>query len=395
MQMITKMADLALRPLGDLLSEPVMVQSDDPVSEVIGRLVAKQVNEVFVQQETRVGVITLRSILRAGETANRRASTLAVTPPVVRFDDSISKAAKIMSNMRVRSLPVFDSNGKLRGSVSSTTLLQQVATSGPPGKPVSDIMTLRPVTTDHSDSLDKARSIIVERDFDHLPVTRNGQLSGLVTSLDIVSVMGPTEKRGRVSKLPEPSSKGSIQVGGVLKTAPVTCEPHDDSLTVLRSILDQNRTCAVVIAKGKVEGIVTLRDYVRLLAVEPDSSGPPVYLVGLPQNDFESSQAEEKFRRSVEALGHVYHGIDEARAIVKTSSPEKNRRRFELQVMIRTPSEQFDFTEEGWSIAEVFERVGEKMKRLMTKPKDSPSHHRRPSREEIQAARYSEQETQP
>jgi len=257
------------------------------------------------------------------------------------------------------------------------------------------MMTPRPVTTDYSDSLDKASSIMVERDFDHLPVTRHGELSGLVTSLDIVSVMGPTEKRGRVSKLPEPSSKGSIKIGGVLKTAPVTCEPDDDSVSVLKSILDQNRTCAIVIAKGKAEGIVTLRDYVRLLAVEPDSSGPPVYVVGLPEKDFESSQAEEKFRRSVEALGNVYHGIVEARAIVKTRSPEKNRRRFELQVMIRTPIEQFDFTEEGWSIAEVFERVGEKMKRLMTKPKDSPSHHRRPSREEIQSARYSEQETQP
>ncbi len=390
MQVTIRMADLALRSLGDLLSEPVMVQADDPVSEVVGRLVAKQVNEAFVQEETRVGVITLRSILRAGEIGNRRASTLAVTLPIVRSDDPISKAAKIMSNMRVRSLPVFDSNGKLKGSVSSTILLQQAAKSGPPGKPITEVMTPRPVTTEYSDSLDKARSIMVERDFDHLPVTRSGQLSGLVTSLDIVGVMGPAEKRGRVSKLPEPSSKGSIQVGGVLKIAPITCEPIDDSISVLRSILDQNRTCAVVVSKGKIEGIVTLRDYVRLLAVEPDSTGPPVYLVGLPENDFESSQAEGKFRKSVEALGLVYHGIDEARAIVKTRSPEKNRRRFELQVMIRTPDEQFDFTEEGWSIAEVFERVGEKMKRLMTKPKDSPSHHRRPSREEIESARYSE-----
>ena len=135
---------------------------------------------------------------------------------------------------------------------------------------------------------------------------------------------------------------------------------------------------------------MTLRDYIRLLAVEPEPQGPPVYVVGLPEQDFESSQAEEKFRRAVESLSHVYSGIDEARAIVKTKFPDKNRRRFEVRVMIRSPSEQFDFTEEGWSVAEVFERVGEKMKRLITKPKDSPSHHRRPSRGEIESARYSE-----
>jgi CBS domain-containing protein len=390
LQIIAKIADIASRPVGDLVSKPVMVEPEDPVSEVIGRLVSNQINEVFVQNESKIGILTLRSILRAGEIANRRASTLAVTPPIVRSNDAISKAAKIMSNMRVRSLPVFDSNGKLEGSTTSTALLEQVAKQETLGETISDIMTPRPVTLDFSDSLDKATSLMVERDFDHLPVTRNGQLSGLVTSLDIVTVMGPTEKVGRVSKLSEPSSKGSIQIGGILKSQPVTCDPLDDSLSVLRTILGQNRTCTVVMAKGKVEGIATLRDYVKLLAVEPDSTGPPIYLIGLPEQDFESSQAEEKFRRSVQALANVYPGMEEARAIVKTKSPDKNRRRFEVQVMIRIPGEQFDFTEEGWSIAEVFEKVGEKIKRLMTKPKESPSHQRRLSREEIESARYSE-----
>jgi CBS domain-containing protein len=387
---MSKITDIASAQLGELLSEPVMVGAEDPVSEIIGRLVSKQANEVFVQDGTKVGIVTLRSILRAGEIANRRALTLAETPPVIRSSDPIWKAAKIMSNMRVRSLPVFDGTGKLEGSATSRALLERVAEASPLNKTIADIMTTRPVTADYSDNIDKARSIMVERDFDHLPVIRNGKLAGLVTSLDLVSVMGPTEKRGRVSKLPEPSSKGSTELGGVLKNSPLTSEPLDDSQRVLKNVLDQNRTCTLVVAKGKLEGIVTLRDFVRLLAVEPDSKGLPIYLIGLPEQDLESSQAEAKFRRSIEALGQVYHGISEARAVVKTKTPEKSRRRFELQVMIRSSNEHFDFTEEGWSIAEVFEKVGEKIKRLMTKPKDSPSHHRRPSREEIESARYSE-----
>jgi CBS domain-containing protein len=390
MQAISRITDVASRPVAEFLSEPVIVAPEDPVSEIIGRMVLERINEVFVQEDSRIGVVTLRSILRAGELADRKASTLAVTPPVVSLNDTVSKIAKIMSNMRMRSLPVFDSKGKLKGSVSSSILLRQVTSSSARGKPMSDIMTSMPLTADFSDSLDKARSVMVQRDFDHLPVTRNGRLAGVVTSLDIVSVMGPTEKTGRTSKLAEPTSKGSVQVGGVVSGSPVTSGPLDDSLTVLRNVLDQEKTCSIVVADGAVEGIATLRDYVRLLAVEPDSKGPPIYVIGLPEDDFESSQAEAKFRRSVEALSLVYNGIDEARAIVKTTSPEKSRRRFEVQVMIRTPNEHFDFTEEGWSVAEVFEKVGAKMKRLITKPRDSPSHQRRQSREEIESARYSE-----
>jgi CBS domain-containing protein len=389
MQAIFKITDIASRPIGEFLSEPVIVQAEDPVSEIIGRLVSKRTNEVFVREDSRIGVITLRSILRAGEVSERKASTLAVTPPLITENDTASKAAMIMSNMRMRSLPVLDSNGRLKGSVSSSTLLRQVAGSVEPGKAMSDIMTVRPITADFSDSLDKAKSIMVERDFDHLPVMRNGYLAGLITSLDIINMMGPTDNTGRTSKLPEPSSKGSVQIGGVLRNDPITSQPLDDSIVVLRNVLEQDRTCSIVVSTGAVEGIVTLRDYVRLLATEPASKGPPIYVVGLPEEDFESSQAEEKFRRSVEALSHVY-GIDEARAIVKTTPPDKNRRRFEVQVLIRTPVEQFDLAEEGWSIGEVFEKVGTKMKRLITKPKDTTSHRRRQSMEEIESARYSE-----
>jgi CBS domain-containing protein len=390
MQAIQRITDIASRPVAEFLSESVQVGPEDPMSEIIGRMVSERINEVFVLEDSRIGVITLRSILRAGELSDRKASTLAVTPPMVSLNDPVSKIAKIMSNMRMRSLPVFDSNGKLKGSVSSSSLLRQITDPSAKGKAMSDVMTSKPVTVDFVDSLDKARSLMVQRDFDHLPVIRDGRLAGVITSLDIVDVLGTTEKSGRTSKLPEPSSKGSVQVGGVLRDTPVTSAPLDDSLAVLRNVLDQERTCAIVVGDGAVEGIATLRDYVRLLAVEPPSGGLPIYVVGLPEDDFESSQAEAKFRRSVEALSHVYDGIDEARAIVKTTSPEKSRRRFEVQVMIRTPSEHFDFTEEGWSVAEVFEKVGAKMKRLITKPRDSPSHQRRQSREEIESARYSE-----
>jgi CBS domain-containing protein len=389
MQTISEVTDVASQPLTNFLSEPTVVSGDDPVSEIIGRMVTKRLNEVFVQG-SRFGIVTLRSILEASEVSDRKASTLSVTPPVTTLDDTVSKAAKIMSQMRVRSLPIVDLNGKLKGSLSSTSILQQIADLETSGKDVSDIMTPRPITLDVSDSLDKARSIMVQRDFDHLPVTRDNRLRGLITSLDIVELMGPTEKRGRTSKLPEPSSKGSIGVGGMLREAPLTCALGDDTFQVLRTVLKQGRTCSIVVENETIRGIVTLRDFASLLAIEPELKVPPIFVVGLPEQEFESSQAEAKFRRSVEGLAHVYKGISEARAIVKTTSLQKDRRRYEVQVLIRTPGEQFDFTEEGWSVSDVFEKIGEKIKRLMTKPRDKRSHERHPSRMEMETARYAE-----
>jgi ribosome-associated translation inhibitor RaiA len=116
----------------------------------------------------------------------------------------------------------------------------------------------------------------------------------------------------------------------------------------------------------------------------------PVQIVGLQKDDLESRKAELKFRKSLNALGQIHRDIVEARAIVKTSFLEKDRKRYEVQVFIKLPKEQIDFAEEGWSIEEVFEKIGEKIKRLMTKPRDKESHRRHPSRMETESARYAE-----
>jgi ribosome-associated translation inhibitor RaiA len=119
-----------------------------------------------------------------------------------------------------------------------------------------------------------------------------------------------------------------------------------------------------------------------------DSIPLPVYIVGLDNQTIESSQAKTRFQKSIESLSHVYHEIGEARATVKTFSNEKERKHFEVHVMIRMPKHQVDFIAEGWSIEEVFENIALKIKRLMTKPRDNPSRRRHPARWEMATARY-------
>jgi ribosome-associated translation inhibitor RaiA len=116
----------------------------------------------------------------------------------------------------------------------------------------------------------------------------------------------------------------------------------------------------------------------------------PVQIVGLQKDDLESRKAELKFQKSLQALGQIHRDIIEARAIVKTSFLQKDRKRYDVQVFIKLPKEQIDFAEEGWSIEEVFEKIGDKIKRLMTKPRDKESHRRHPSRMETESARYAE-----
>ncbi len=117
-----------------------------------------------------------------------------------------------------------------------------------------------------------------------------------------------------------------------------------------------------------------------------ESGEPFGHIVGLPKGDGEASLAESKFLRAVEGLRKVYPKIIEARATVKVTELAKERKRYEVQVLVELPGARFDFTEEGWSLAETFDGVAHKLKSLKTKPEKNPTYRRHPTRGEFESA---------
>ncbi len=120
-------------------------------------------------------------------------------------------------------------------------------------------------------------------------------------------------------------------------------------------------------------------------ATKPVPFEPPVFIINLP-DDPESSLAESKFKKTVSTLVKVYPRIDEARANVRTHSRPGSKTRFEVEVLIVTPRRRFEFVEEGWDLLNVFDRISDKLKGLMTKPVEKTSYKSYPPRAEFAQA---------
>ena len=110
----------------------------------------------------------------------------------------------------------------------------------------------------------------------------------------------------------------------------------------------------------------------------------PAFIIGLP-DDPTASLAESKFKKTVAALAKVFPKIDEARANVRTHVRPGSRDRYEVEVFVRVPGHRFEFVEEGWELLIVFDRISDKLKRLMTKPPEKTSYRKFPARSEFAA----------
>lgn len=101
-----------------------------------------------------------------------------------------------------------------------------------------------------------------------------------------------------------------------------------------------DKTCALITVLDMVQGIVTLRDYVKLVAEPEVKPEIPVYMVGLPEDPFEAEVAKSKFLNAVGKLKRGFPEIEEARSVIKISESfkGKERRRYEVDAVIKTPS---------------------------------------------------------
>jgi hypothetical protein len=141
----------------------------------------------------------------------------------------------------------------------------------------------------------------------------------------------------------------------------------------LKGMLRAGKTYSLITVLDMVQGIVTPRDYVKLLAEPAVKAEIPVYIVGLPEDPFEAEVAKSKFLNVAATLSKAFPEIEEARSIVKTSESVKGkeRRRYEVDVALTTARGVITYTHTGWDLPDIYDELAVRLKRLMTEKQRS------------------------
>ena len=103
-------------------------------------------------------------------------------PLVVEKDISLTEAANIMGAKGIGSL-LFVSKDKIRGIVTERDLIKNFSKH----EKISQIMTMKVVTAEPDESLDRAAEIMRSNKIKRLPVVSGGKLVGIITLTDILA----------------------------------------------------------------------------------------------------------------------------------------------------------------------------------------------------------------
>lgn len=354
--------------IGNIISTPLIVSESTPVSKVVGILKKEDAYEVFTQDRGRVGMVMIRDILRSWNVVTEKVETLVFSAPRLPPRAPLAEAARLMMQNRIRSLPIVEGD-KLLGSVMATSIIQAIPPSALEKYRAQDIMTPNPASLSGDDEVSKARGLMLRRKIDHLPIIEGQKLRGILTSSQIVfdlyqQIEGVPP--GPKSFVDDSQRRLAIPIKGLMDTTPLTSAPSDRIADVLKRMLDMRRTYCLITQFDEVQGILTYRDFMKLIAEEIVRRDIPVYIVGLPDDPFEAEQTRTKFIRSVESLRRTAPEIEEARAVIRTKEgPERERRRYEVTVTLVTPRRNLAYSSTGFELANIFDDVSKHLKSIM------------------------------
>lgn len=359
---------LQSRSVQELMEPPAIVDPDSSASKIIGLITEKKVYDVFIPLANKIACLNIRDLLSIRDITSARPSVLGKIVPSLSLKSNIGYAARIMSLYRLRALPVVNENNDLVGQITAKGMIKAIHDLGADERVstnvrVSGIMTAHPIVLREKDKVSTARSIMIRRRIDHLPlINKKEKLSGIVTSSHIIEAMLPSEKIGRKVLGVEKLNRLDMQASGIADKNVVVSNPNDSLRSVAGTIIDANSTYSVVCFGEEIQGIVTYRDIISLLAekVEEDL---PAFIIGLPDDPFDAELAKSKFADIVRLLKRMAPEIEEARCKMKLRDIEGERRRYEVDVSIITPYRRHAYTNTGWDLAKMFDQMSDSLKK--------------------------------
>ena len=342
--------------VAEFLNPVEVFDPDDSIAKVIGFMRSMNFYEVFVEENDKAALVTLRDILNVKDITTTKLSGVMNYIPKLNKNNTVEDAASLMFEYRIRSLPVYE-NSKVLGQINAISILKRLMDTKQNVRP-GNIMTPNPTTVDPSDEVAKARNIMIRRRVDHIPIVKDSKLLGIVTSSEIVFNMIPASDRAQYEGPPR-KSRFEGPVTDYTPEVTVSNDTGDSLNDVFDNMVKERSNYSVMTTFDEVQGIITTRDFMRMISHQKaDQDSIPMYIVGLPEDPFEAEASREKFARIVSLLRRSNPQISEARAIIKSGLVKgATRRRFEVQIFILTPRDHYSYKAAAFDLPDAFDEI--------------------------------------
>lgn len=182
--------------------------------------------------------------------------------PFTKDSSSISEVAKLLLETGVGGVPILNKKETVVGIVTERDFAKYMPS--PANVRVEGHMTKDVVTADPDIPLIDAMKRMISEGFRRLPVVKNGSLTGVITSVDVLEYFGTNEVFNHMQS-GDALDAMSIEIKKLMTRDPVTTTPEADLGRVARKMGNHGYGGLPVLENDELIGMITERDILDLL----------------------------------------------------------------------------------------------------------------------------------
>jgi CBS domain-containing protein len=246
----------------------ITIDKNRKLSDAIKLLEKNRISRVVVTDSGNLcGIVTEKDVVETlGSSRHRKLlpSSLHVSTVVrsslivVEKDAEVREATLLMVQNKINSLPVID-GGRLTGIVTATDLLKVLKDRK---EKLDSILSRHVIAVPPTDRIVHARRLMLDNKISGLVVVEEGEVVGILTERDLVRALGKFKK---LADRYQHRRIRNMLVGDVMTQDVKTLEVDATIADAAKLMLENSISGIPVTEKGKLAGIVTRADLVRLL----------------------------------------------------------------------------------------------------------------------------------
>jgi CBS domain-containing protein/ribosome-associated translation inhibitor RaiA len=246
-----------------MVTDIVALTSEDTVAKALNLMANRSINQIPIVDGTGkyLGMIFAKQIINSAAPPSSKLKGHIVKTSTLSRDDDIEKAAQLVIGSGNRAMPVVENGGGLVGIVSETDLVSTADF----GHAIVDEVMSGAIVIEEDNSLADATSKMRRYNISRLPVINTkGVLRGTLSILDIAKIIATPRERTSKSAAISAGTAGikDVKVKDIIRRA-VSVE-RGTKLNVMTDHFRRNEE-AIVVGDGRPMGIVTPKDALELI----------------------------------------------------------------------------------------------------------------------------------
>ncbi|MFW6110537.1 MAG: CBS domain-containing protein [Thermoproteota archaeon] len=352
------------------------VRKQDKISDCLPLLKEKKPPVLIVMDEDGQykGVIAHRGVVRSTlNLSTTKVETLMRPAPKVKLHDSLSRAAKLMIGSESMQLPVY-SGEKLVGVITHEDVIHG-AVLGQWGKnKVSEVMTQNPYVVSEEESVGSALSILRREGISHLPVIKDGRVTGMLSIRDIIDkVLKPRKRQELGERSGEKGKVLSISVKGIMSEPVITISPESTLQEAEDKMHEFDISSLVVTKNEKPVGIITKRDFLEPIARMEAPQRKITIQFSLAKVDLDERQRKfmvEDFKTLVQKYEETLKPGTLFVYMKTHGTNYKGDQLIHCRLQLRTQDKSFYSSSEGWGTEQPFFRALDRLDKQILRSKE-------------------------